>query len=57
MNAFLEPDGRYTDDGTVLLQKVVAALQPIFTEYLAKGFPRQDIADRLHEAVDFVQRN
>ena len=57
MNAFLEPDGRYTEEGVLLLRSVVAVLQPIFSEYLAKGHPRQDIAERIHEAVEFVTRN
>jgi hypothetical protein len=57
MNAFLEPDGRYTEEGVLLLRSVVAVLQPIFSEYLAKGYHRQDIAERIHEVVDFVARN
>ena len=56
MNAFLQPDGRYTDEGTALLQKVTAVLHPILSEYLAKGYSREDIAERIREAVDFVIR-
>jgi hypothetical protein len=56
MNAFFETDSPYSNN-TGLLTKVVALLEPVFSQYMAKGFSSQEIAERAHQAVDFVARN
>jgi len=38
------------------LGRAIALLQPIFSQYLEKGFSSHDIAERINEAADFVRR-
>ncbi len=56
MSAFFETDTP-RDNNTGLLTKVVALLEPVFSQYLEKGFSSHEIAERAHQAVDFVARN
>ena len=57
MNASVKPDRRNTDDWDLLLGRAIALFQPVFTQYREKGFCSSEIAERLHEAVDFVAGN
>jgi hypothetical protein len=56
MRTLLDSDGRFTEDGVQLLRKVMALLRPVFSEFIEKGYTLDDIAQQVHQAVDFVKR-
>ena len=57
MGSLLEPDGRMTHDAVRLIREVVALLQPVFAEFQGKGYTVDEIAQQVHQAVDFVKRS
>lgn len=57
MKTFLDGAGRHTTDGVTLLRRATALLGPVFEEYVKKGYPPDEIARQVHEAVDFIKRN
>jgi hypothetical protein len=57
MKSLLEPDGRFTPDGVRLIRDVMALLRPVFVEFHEKGYTLDEIAQQVHQAVDFVKRS
>jgi hypothetical protein len=56
MKRLCEADGRFTEEGVLLLQKVMSLLRPVFSEFIEKGYDMSDVAQQVHQAVDFVKR-
>jgi hypothetical protein len=56
MGSLLETDGRFTPDGVELIQRVMGLLRPVFKEFLEMGYTLNEIAEQVHQAVDFVKR-
>jgi hypothetical protein len=56
MGSLLEADGTFTPDEGQLIRKVMALLRPAFKEFLESGYTLDEIAEQVHQAVDFVKR-
>ena len=56
MGSLLEPDGRFTPNGAELIRKVADLLRPVFKQFLEMGYTLDEIAEQVHQAVDFVKR-
>jgi hypothetical protein len=57
MGFLTEPDGKLTPDAVRLIREVMALLRPVFVEFQAKGYTRDEVAQQVHQAVDFVKRS
>ena len=57
MGSLLEPDGRFTPNGAELIRKVADLLRPVFKQFLEMGYTLDEIAEQVHQAVDFVKRH
>jgi hypothetical protein len=56
MGSLLETDGRFAPDGVQLIRKVMSLLRPVFSEFIQMGYTIDDIAQQVHDAVDYVKR-
>ncbi len=56
MRSLLESDGRFKPGGVQLIQRVVGLLRPVFKEFLDMGYTLDEIAEQVHQEVDFVKR-
>ena len=57
MGSLTEPDGGFTPDGIRLLRSVMTLLRPVFVEFQKRGHSLDEIAQQVHQAVDFVKRS